>query len=113
MAGAVEELVGDDEVGGLVLFLERADGGDGDDALDAELLQAVDVGAEVELGGEDAVSAAVAGEESDFAAFERHRGHKASQGSPKGVESVFLDVGEAGHGVKPAASDDSDLRLQR
>ena len=34
------------------------------------LLMRVDVGAEVELGGEDAVAAAVAGEESDLAAFE-------------------------------------------
>ena len=37
MKGAIDELVGNDEVGGLVLFLERADGGDGEDALDAEL----------------------------------------------------------------------------
>ncbi len=30
MEGAVDELIGNDEVGGLVLFLERADGGDGE-----------------------------------------------------------------------------------
>ena len=43
--GAVDELVGDDEVGGLVLFLEAADGADGEDAGDAERLHGVDVGA--------------------------------------------------------------------
>ena len=53
MKGAVDELIGNDEVGGLVFFLERADGGDGDDALDAELFEGVDVGAEVQLRGQD------------------------------------------------------------
>ena len=70
MKGAVDELIGHDEVGGLVLFLERADGGDGEDALDAELLEGVDVGAEVQFGGKDAMAAAVAREEGDLAAFE-------------------------------------------
>ncbi len=51
MEGTIDELVGDDEVGGLVLFLERADGRNGEDALDSELLHGVDVGAEVQLGG--------------------------------------------------------------
>ena len=68
--GAIDELVGNDEVSGLVLFLERADGGDGEDALDAEFLEGVDVGAEVELGGKNAMAAAVAGEKGDLAAFE-------------------------------------------
>ncbi len=35
--GAVDELVGDHEVRRLVLFLERANGGHGEDALDAQL----------------------------------------------------------------------------
>jgi len=45
--GAIDELVGDNEVGGFVLFLEGADGGDGKDALDAEGFEGVDIGAEV------------------------------------------------------------------
>ncbi len=72
--GTVDELVGDDEVGGLVLFLQAADGADREDARDAEGLHRVDVGLEVQLRGKDAVALAVAGEEGDLAAFERAQG---------------------------------------
>ena len=76
MKGAVDELVGNHEVGGLVLFLQRADGGDGEDALDAKFFEGVDIGAEVQLRGQNAVAAAMAREESDFAAFQfaQHEG---------------------------------------
>ena len=110
--GAVDELVGNDEVGGLVLFLERADGGDGEDALDAELLERVDVGAEVELGGKDAMAAAVAGEKGDLAALELAE-DKGVRGRAEGrFDALFVNVGEAGHGVKPAAADDADFCLR-
>ncbi len=69
-AGAVEELVGDDEIERAVLFLERADGAEGEDALDAERFHAVDIGAEVQFGGRDAMAASVAREEGDVAAGE-------------------------------------------
>ena len=86
MKGAVDELVGHDKVGGLVLFLERADGGDRDDALDAELLEGINVGAEVELGGKDAMAAAVAREKGDLAAFELAE-NEGVEGEPKGVST--------------------------
>ena len=60
-AGAVEVLVGDEEILGPELLFERADGAEGDDALDAQRLEAVNVGAEVQLRGRDAVAAPVAG----------------------------------------------------
>ena len=86
MEGAVDELVGNDEVGGLVLFLERTDGGDGEDALHAELLEGVDVGAEVQLGGKNAMAAAMARQEGDFAAFQFAQ-NEGSEGSPNGVST--------------------------
>ena len=54
-----------------MLFLERSHGGDGEDALDAELLEAVNVGAEVQLAGQDAVAASVTREEGHAAALQR------------------------------------------
>src|SRR6185437_1618267 len=63
--GSIDELVGDEEVGGLVLFLEGTDGGNRKNALDAELLHGIDVGTEVQLRGEDAVAARVTSEEGD------------------------------------------------
>ncbi len=107
--GAVDELVGNDEVGGLVLFLERADGGDGEDALDAELLQGVDVGAEVELGGKNAMAAAVAREKGDLAALELAENEGVGGCAEGRFHALFVNVGESGHGVKPAAADDADF----
>ncbi len=46
----IEELIGNDDVGGLVFLLEAADRARGEDVLDAEHLHAEDVGAEVQLG---------------------------------------------------------------
>ena len=112
MKGAVDELVGHNEVGGLVLFLERADGGDGDDALDAELLEGIDVGAEVELGRKNAMAAAVTREESDLAAFELAE-NEGVRGRAEGrFDALLVDVGESGHGVEPAAADDADFCLR-
>ena len=113
MKGAVDELVGDHEVGGLVLFLERADGGDGEDALDAELLEGVDVGAEVQLRGQNAVAAAVAGEEGDLAAFQFAEDEGVGWVAEWRLDALFMNIGESGHGIKPAAADDADLRLSQ
>jgi len=89
MEGAVNELVGDDEVRRLVFFLEGADGGDRDDALDAELLHAVDVGAEVELRRQDAVAATVAREKTQRAGLPIRPGRRGLMGRQRGVESFL------------------------
>ena len=47
--GPIEELIGNDDVERLVLFLQAADGAGREDVLDAEHLHAEDVGAEVQL----------------------------------------------------------------
>jgi hypothetical protein len=60
--GAVEELVGNDDVPGDDLLLHAADGGNRDDPFDAELLHAVDVGTEGDFRREQAVAAAMPGQ---------------------------------------------------
>ena len=47
VAGAIEELVGNDEIQRLMLFFQRSDGGNRNDAFDSQLLEAVNVGAEI------------------------------------------------------------------
>ena len=111
--GAVDELVGDDEVGGFVLFLEGADGGDGEDGRAAEGFEGVDVGAEVEFGGKDAVTLAMAGEEGDLPAFEGAEDEGVGGVAEGGFEGELADVGESGHGVEAGASDDSDFYLRQ
>jgi hypothetical protein len=113
MKGAVDELVGNHKVGGLVLFLQRADGRDGENALDAELLECVDVGAEVQLRGQNAMAAPMPRQKRHLAALQLAQ-HKRVGGLAKGrLHALFAHVGESGHGVKPAAADDADLRLRQ
>ena len=109
MEGAVDELVGHDEIGGLVLFLERAHGRDRKDALDAELFEGVDVGAEVQLRGQNAMAAAVAREKGHLAALQLAE-HKRVRGLAEGrFDALLVNVGESGHGIQPAAADDADF----
>src|SRR5690606_37789699 len=61
--GAVEELIGDDDIAGDDLLLHAPHRRNGDDPLDTQLLHAVDVRPVGNLGGEEAVAAAVTGEE--------------------------------------------------
>ena len=111
LLGAVVKLVGNDEVGGLVLFLERADGRNGENALDAKLLEAVNVGAEIQLGGEDAMAASVTGEESNFASGESAEDIGVRGCAEGSFELNFVNVSEALHGIKAAAANDADLCL--
>src|SRR5215469_8424351 len=111
MARAVEELIGDDELQRLVLFLERSDGGNGDDALDAELLESVDIGAEVEFGWKNSVAASVACEEGDLAAFEHAANVGVGRSAERSFHLYFLDFRQARHRVEAAAADNSDFRL--
>src|SRR5579872_241819 len=113
VAGAVEELVRNNEIERLVLLFEGSDGRDRDDALDAELLESVNIGAEVEFAGRQNVSATVPGEECDFSAFERSADIGVGRGAERRAEFYFFDLGEAGHGIEPAAADDSDLCLSQ
>ncbi len=111
--GAVDELVDGDDVGGFVLFFERADGADADDVADAELFHAVDVGAVVELAGEDFVAAAVTGEEHDVAVGDA-AGEKVIGGfAERGGDANPAFVLDGFHLVKAAAADDADFHVCR
>ena len=107
-AGAVEELVGEEDVFGGVFLLEAADGGDGDDPADVEVAHGPEVGAVVEFGGENAVAAGVAGEEDEAAAVELADDEGVGRGAEWGVDEDFLTVGEAVDVIEAAAADDAD-----
>src|SRR3989338_6742521 len=59
---AIEELIGDEDVERFVFFLQAADLARREDALDAQHLEAVDVGAEIQLQGQNPVTDTVARE---------------------------------------------------
>jgi hypothetical protein len=68
--GPVDELVHDHERSGWKLLAQRADRADRNDVGHAEALERVDVGAVVDPGGRDAMTAAMTGQEGDAAAPE-------------------------------------------
>ena len=107
--GAVEKLVGQNDVARPVFFLQRADGADADDPRDAELFHRPDVGAMVQFAGQNAVAAPVARQKNHFAPgelagekFIRRRAERRFDLHP------FL-VGEAFDVIQAAAADDADF----
>ena len=69
LPGAVDELVRNDEVEGTMLFFQRANGRERQDSFDAELLESVNIGAVIDLGGHVAVPASVTRQEGDLVTF--------------------------------------------
>src|SRR5690606_12441445 len=106
--GAVEELVRDDEVERRELFLERPDGAEREQPLDAELLEAVDVRAERQVRRDDAVAAAVARQEGDLASAYLAEDVGVRRRSPRRFDGHLAPVLERFHVVQAPASDDAD-----
>ena len=111
MAGAVEKLVGDHKLQRLMLFLQRSDRGNGNDPLHAQLLKAVNIGAKIQLAGQDAVSAPVTRQERNFAAFQRAQDVGVRGLAERRLQAYLFNFGEPRHGVQPAAADNSNFCL--
>ncbi len=111
MASAIEELRWDHEIQRLVFFLQRADGGNGNDAIHSQLLEAVNVGTKVEFAGQQLVAASVAGEKSDFASLEGAYDIGVGRVSEGRLQVDFVRVFKTGHVVQATAADDADLCL--
>ena len=69
-ACSIIKLVGNQKIQGLKVFLQRTDSAHGNNALDTEHLHGANVGAIINFGGKDAVTASVAGEKGNAMAFE-------------------------------------------
>ena len=104
----VIELVGDDDISGLDVFLHAADRADRNDPLDTELLHSVNIGAVVDIGRENPVPAAVAGKK-------RHPFSVQGaddilvRGFTEGRRNVDrLHLGQPFHLIQTAAADNAD-----
>ncbi len=67
MKGPVDKLIGNHKIRRLVLFLERADGRNRQNPLDAQFFHGIDIGAEVQLRGQDAVPSPMPGKKRHLA----------------------------------------------
>ena len=111
--GAIDKLIGNHKIRGLVLLFERADSRDRKNALDAQRLHRIDVGAEVQLRGQDAVAPPVSRQKSHLAPLQFAQ-HKSVRRLAKGrIHALFAHVRKSRHRVQPAAADDANLRLRQ
>src|SRR6516162_3588494 len=111
LARSIKKLIRNHKVERLVFFLERTDRGNRQDALHAQLFEAVNVGAEVQFGGQEAMSASVARKERDFPPFECAENIGVRRIAERSFVLDFADTGLALQVIKPAASGVPYLRF--
>ena len=105
---SVVVLVGDEDVAGGVVFFEAADGGDADDKAHAKGAQGPDIGAVIDLGGEQAMTTGVAGEKDDLAISEGALHEDIGGRAEGGINGEFLEVFQSFELIEAAAADDAD-----
>ena len=71
MPGTVKELVGNNKLQRFVFLFQRPYCGNRDDTFNPQLLEAINIGAKVQLSWQDAVAAAVPRQKRHFLALER------------------------------------------
>ena len=76
-----------------------------------ELLEAMNVGAEIQFAGQDAVAASMARQKRNFAAFQRTADVSVGRRAEGRFHAYFFHLAQPGHGVEPAPADNSDFRL--
>src|SRR5438132_13674295 len=59
------------------------------------------------------MAASVAGEERNVLAFQPSQHVSVRRCAKRGFQHHFVDIGQPWHGIKPAASDDSDFGLRQ
>ena len=106
---AIDELVRDQDVERLVLFLEAADGAGREDPLHAEDLESVDIGAEIQFGRQDPMADAVARKKRDASSPQRPDDIRAGRFAKRRGNRPLFAVGQRGHVVQTAAADDADV----
>ena len=107
-ARPIDELIGDHQVERLVLLLQAADGARREDVLDAQRLEAEDVGAEVQLRGHQPVAEAVPRQEGHALAAQRADDVRRRRLAERRLDAPLLPVGQFRHVVQTAAADDAD-----
>src|ERR1019366_1655459 len=108
VARSVIELVGDQELEGLQVLLQRADGADGNNPLDAKLFHGVDVGAIIDFRGEKAMPAPVTGKKCNTLPFESSDDKRVRRIAEWSLEAQLSCLFEPRHRVEAAATYNTD-----
>src|SRR5256886_10856004 len=108
---AIEELVGDKELSRTEIFLQRTDGAHRDDALHAQKLHRVDIGAIVDFAGKDTVPAAVACQKGHALPFQSAKDDAIGSFTERRLHTNLTRVRQSAHRIEPTAANDSYCRL--
>ena len=111
MARAVDELVGEDDVRGVIVLLHRADRARGEDRMHAEFLEGEDVGAVVHFGGIEAVASPVSRQKGHADAVHVADHERIGGRAERGLDHSLLDDVEALHRIQAGAADDADWNV--
>ena len=106
---AIDELIGKHEVERPQFFAQAADRARRDDRLDAQHLEAVDVGAEVQLRRHQPMPVVVSRQKRDALAAQRRQRVRPGRIAKRRRQHVLLAIGELRHVVQAAAANDSNL----
>ena len=113
MSGAVEKLVRDHELQGLVFFFKRTDRRNGHDPLHSQLLKPIHIRPKVQFCRQNPMPAPMPGKKRDLVARKSSE-HVGIGGISEGRILLHLaHIAEPGYRIKPAAPDDSDFCLRQ
>ncbi len=91
-----------------MFFLQRSDGAERQNAVDAQRFESVNIGAKVQLRRRMTMAAAVPRKKCDLFACELPHDVGIRRHAPRSFDHHFFVRGEAGHGIEAAPADDSD-----
>ena len=111
LAGAIDELVREDDVRRLVLLLHRAYRAGGDNRVHAENFEAEDVRPVIQLTRQQAVSASMAREKSDPDSVDLAYDVRIGRFAERRFHPPFFHALQALHLVEAGAADDADRRV--
>src|ERR1700730_18827181 len=106
--GAIDELVDDDEIAGLQVLTQAANGGERYDVGHTAAFQRIDIGAKIDFGGRQHVTAPVARHEDDRLTIERPEAEFVGCPTKGAFYASPFDIREPVDLVEPAAPDDAD-----
>jgi hypothetical protein len=113
LPGAIHELIGDQKFSRPQFCLQGTYGAHGNYSLYAQQLHGVNIGAIINLAGQNSVPAAVARKERYPLPFQCSQDNGLGGIAERSSNFDLAWAGQSRHGIKPAPADNSDARLRR
>jgi hypothetical protein len=111
MSRAVEKLIWDNKIQGLVFFLQRTHRRHRHDSLNPKLLESMNIGPEIEFARKDTMPAPVPRQKGDLAALEHPAYIRVRRRAERRLHADLFHLRQSGHRIKPAAANNPYFHL--